>query len=112
METHRKLGGNPDIDTSFQYLKFFLEDDEELAKIEKDYRAGKQGVNSLPLQKINLGELLTGEIKQKCIACLQELTKQHQERRALATPEKVQDYWAVRKLKYDFPDPPKSKLRR
>ena len=112
METHRKLGGNPDIDTSFQYLKFFLEDDEELAKIEKDYRAGKQGVSSLPFQKINLGELLTGEIKQKCIACLQELTKQHQERRALATPEKVQDYWAVRKLKYDFPDPPKSKLRR
>ena len=42
METHRKLGGNPDIDTSFQYLKFFLEDDEELAQIEKDYRAGKQ----------------------------------------------------------------------
>ena len=58
---------------------------------------------------MNQGELLTGEIKQKCIACLQELTKEHQERRALATAEKVQDYWAVRKLKYDYPDPPKSK---
>ncbi|CAG5105750.1 Oidioi.mRNA.OKI2018_I69.chr1.g2419.t1.cds [Oikopleura dioica] len=92
VETHRKLGGNPDIDTSFQYLKFFLEDDEELAQIEKDYRAGN---------------LLTGEIKQKCIACLQELVKEHQERRVNATPEKVQDYWAIRKLKYDFPDPPK-----
>lgn len=56
--------------------------------------------------------MLTGEIKQKCIACLQELTKEHQERRALATAEKVQDYWSVRKLKYDFPDPPKSKPRR
>jgi len=96
VETHRKLGGNPDIDTSFQYLKFFLEDDEELAQIEKDYRAG---------------ELLTGEIKQKCIACLQELTKEHQERRALATAEKVQDYWAVRKLKYDYPDPPKIEVK-
>ena len=60
-------------------------------------------------KNMNQGELLTGEIKQKCIACLQELTKEHQERRALATAEKVQDYWAVRKLKYDYPDPPKSK---
>ena len=64
------------------------------------------------LKNMNQGELLTGEIKQKCIACLQELTKEHQDRRALATAEKVQDYWAVRKLKYDFPDPPKGKPNR
>jgi tryptophanyl-tRNA synthetase len=51
VETHRKMGGNPDLDTSFQYLKFFLEDDEELAKIEKDYRSGKQGVIFLYFSK-------------------------------------------------------------
>ncbi|KAJ8963266.1 hypothetical protein NQ318_018733 [Aromia moschata] len=28
VEEHRQLGGNCDIDISFQYLKFFLEDDE------------------------------------------------------------------------------------
>lgn len=112
METHRKLGGNPDTDTSFQYLKFFLEDDEELAKIERDYRSGKKDVLIRLYKNMNQGELLTGEIKQKCIACLQELTKEHQDRRALATAEKVQDYWAVRKLKYDFPDPPKGKPSR
>lgn len=33
MEEHRLNGGNPDVDVSYQYLTFFLEDDEELAKI-------------------------------------------------------------------------------
>ena len=32
-EEHRQLGGNPDVDVSYQYLSFFLENDEELAKI-------------------------------------------------------------------------------
>lgn len=32
-EEHRRLGGNTDVDVSYQYLSFFLEDDEELAKI-------------------------------------------------------------------------------
>lgn len=33
MEEHRKYGGNPDVDVSFMYLTFFLEDDERLEKI-------------------------------------------------------------------------------
>ena len=32
-EAHRKYGGNPDVDVSYQYLSFFLEDDEELRTI-------------------------------------------------------------------------------
>ena len=32
-EEHRRLGGNPDVDVSYQFLSFFLEDDEELQKI-------------------------------------------------------------------------------
>lgn len=32
-EEHRRLGGDPDVDVSYQYLSFFLEDDEELKKI-------------------------------------------------------------------------------
>jgi tryptophanyl-tRNA synthetase len=49
IEEHRAKGGNPDIDVSFQYLKFIFEtDDEKLAKIEKQYRQG---------------EMLTGELK-------------------------------------------------
>lgn len=32
-EEHRRLGGDPDVDVSYQYLSFFLDDDEELAKV-------------------------------------------------------------------------------
>ena len=32
-EEHRRLGGDPDVDVSYQYLSFFLDDDDELAKI-------------------------------------------------------------------------------
>jgi len=43
-EEHRRLGGNPDVDVSYQYLTFMLDDDEELAKM---YNVGV-GVNSGP----------------------------------------------------------------
>ena len=32
-EEHRKYGGDTDVDVAYQYLSFFLDDDEELAKI-------------------------------------------------------------------------------
>ena len=33
IEEHRKLGGNTDVDVAYQYLTFFLEDDDKLAHI-------------------------------------------------------------------------------
>ena len=33
IEEHRKLGGNTEVDVSYQYLTFFMEDDEKLAHI-------------------------------------------------------------------------------
>jgi len=76
-EEHRRLGGDPDVDVAYQYLSFFLDDDEELAKVEADYRAGT---------------LLTGQLKAKCIAQLQEFVATFQERRAKVTEETV-DYF-------------------
>jgi len=32
-EEHRRLGGNPDVDVSYQYLTFMLDDDEELTRL-------------------------------------------------------------------------------
>lgn len=32
---HREKGGDCNVDISYQYLKYFLESDEELIKIEK-----------------------------------------------------------------------------
>ncbi len=70
VEEHRAKGGNPDVDVSFQYLRMLLvEDDKELAKIEKDYRSGA---------------LLTGELKKITISKINEFLKGHQTAREKA----------------------------
>jgi tryptophanyl-tRNA synthetase len=67
VEEHRKLGGNPDVDVSFQYLRMFFEpDDKKLEKIEKDYRSGK---------------MLTGELKAYLIEKINTFLKEHQKKR-------------------------------
>jgi tryptophanyl-tRNA synthetase len=67
VEEHRKLGGNPEVDVSFQYLKYlFEENDEKLNKIENDYKSGK---------------LLSGELKKYTIEKINEFLAKHQERR-------------------------------
>lgn len=40
IETHRKLGGDTELDIAYQYLRFFLEDDDELAELGEKYRKG------------------------------------------------------------------------
>ncbi|GAA6012197.1 hypothetical protein JCM10207_002756 [Rhodosporidiobolus poonsookiae] len=77
VEEHREKGGDPDVDVSFQYLTFFLDDDAEVEQIAKDYRSGK---------------LLTGELKQKTIALLQDFVKAFQERRAAVTDDLVKTF--------------------
>jgi tryptophanyl-tRNA synthetase len=70
VEEHRKKGGNPDVDVSFQYLKFmFEEDDRKLAKIEADYRSGK---------------MLTSELKQIAIEKINAFLKEHRAKKAKA----------------------------
>lgn len=32
-EEHRRLGGNPDVDVAYQYLGFFMDDDEKWAQM-------------------------------------------------------------------------------
>ncbi|KAM0450394.1 hypothetical protein ACHAPV_004061 [Trichoderma viride] len=85
VEEHREKGGNPDVDVAYQYMQFFLEDDEELAKIRADYSSGK---------------LLTGELKAICIAKLQEYVGAFQDRRAKVTDEVVKEFMAIRPLEW------------
>ena len=67
IEKHRELGGNPDIDVSFQYLRIFFEpDDEKLKKIYEDYKSGK---------------MLTGELKAILIEKINSFLKIHQQKR-------------------------------
>ncbi|KAH9911429.1 tryptophanyl-tRNA synthetase [Epithele typhae] len=77
LEEHRRLGGNPDVDVAYQYLGFFMEDDEEWKKLGEDYRKG---------------ELLTGELKGKCIKVLQDFVKEFQESRAKITEEQIRAF--------------------
>ena len=70
IEEHRKKGGNPDIDVSYQYLKMFFEpDDRKLEQIKSEYKSGK---------------LLTTELKEILIEKINAFLKEHQKKRKLA----------------------------
>ncbi len=67
VELHRKLGGNPDVDVSFQWLKYLFEpDDDKLKRIEEEYRSGA---------------MLTGELKEILIEKINEFLEKHRTER-------------------------------
>jgi tryptophanyl-tRNA synthetase len=73
LEEHRKKGGNPDVDVSFQYLKMLFEpDDKKLQKIYDDYKSGK---------------MLTSELKEILIKKINAFLKEHQKKREKAKKE-------------------------
>jgi tryptophanyl-tRNA synthetase len=84
-EEQEKYGANCAVDVSYQYLRFFLDDDVELERIEKEYSTGK---------------MMTGEIKAYLIKVLQELVKNHQEARAKVTDDVVRQFMSVRNMSH------------
>ncbi len=73
LEEHRKKGGNPHVDVSFQYLKMFFEpDDKKLKEIEKKYKSG---------------EMLTSELKNYTIGKINEFLSEHQKKLEKAKKE-------------------------
>ena len=66
VEEHRAQGGNPDIDVSYQYLKYFEEDDKRFQGIYDDYSSGK---------------MLSGELKAILIEKLTKFLEHHQKQR-------------------------------
>uniref|UniRef100_A0A8D0BT20 Tryptophan--tRNA ligase, cytoplasmic n=1 Tax=Salvator merianae TaxID=96440 RepID=A0A8D0BT20_SALMN len=87
IEEHRKYGGNCDVDVSYMYLTFFLEDDDKLEQIKQAYSSGA---------------LLTGELKKTLIETLQPLIAAHQQRRKQITSEEVKQFMTPRKLAFDY----------
>jgi len=85
VEEHREKGGDTDVDISYQYLTFFLDDDEKLAKIKTDYRSG---------------DLLSGFLKKELIEVLQPMVAAHQKARAQVTEEVVKQFFTPRKLNF------------
>lgn len=70
VEEHRKKGGNPNVDVSFQMLKYGLEtEDRKLKKIQEDYISGT---------------LLSGELKSITEEKVKFFLREHQKKRARA----------------------------
>lgn len=72
---------------SYQYLRFFLDDDQRLEQIRQDYSSGK---------------LLTGELKKILIDVLQDLVKQHQQRRTDVSLDVVRQFMTPRQLNFRY----------
>lgn len=87
VEEHRRLGGDCDVDVSYKYLMFFLEDDFRLEEIRKNY---------------STGAMLTGELKQELITVLTPIITAHQERRKTVTDEIVKQFMTPRAMKCGF----------
>jgi len=75
---HRRLGGNPDIDVSYQYLRIFFEpDDSKLKKIYDDYKSGS---------------MLTGELKAILIEKINNYLLEHQQKKAKISVSGFDEY--------------------
>ena len=83
LEEHRRLGANCDTDVTFQYLRFFLEDDARLQTIQQEYSSGV---------------MLTGDLKKVLIEVLQTLIGQHQRMRAQVETDTVLEFMRPRFL--------------
>lgn len=83
VEEQREKGGDTEKDVAYQYLTFFLEDDEELERIKRAYESG---------------EMLSGELKAICIEQLQIYVKAFQKERAKVTDAIVADFMARKPL--------------
>ena len=86
LEDQKKFGADLEKDVAYQWLRFFLEDDEELEQIGKDYASGSGTYG------------LTTAVKRRLISVLQELVAAHQERRARITDEEVRKWMKERSI--------------
>ena len=82
----QELGADLEVDVSYQWLRFFLEDDEELERIGESYGSGKGDFWS------------TGSVKTRLIEVLQVLVAEHQERRASISDEEVRKWMTERSI--------------
>lgn len=89
LEEHKKLGGNTDIDVSYQWLyNLFEEDDKKIAEIKEDYESGK---------------LLSGEIKKILIDKINLFLEEHNKKKEIAKKNKLlEKYMYTGKLAKDM----------
>ncbi|VDN08337.1 unnamed protein product [Thelazia callipaeda] len=100
VEEHRKYGGNCEVDISYQFLRYFMEDDDRLESIRKASLYNRYFVSSF--QRYTSGELLTGELKSVAIEEVQRVITELQERRKNITDAVLKSFLIPRKLKYNY----------
>ena len=84
-ELHREMGGRTEVDIPYQYLTFFLEDDDELERIRAAYEKG---------------EMESGEMKKTCTGVIQEYVRAFRERRKAVTEEVRDEFLRPRRLEF------------
>lgn len=84
-EEQQKFGANLDVDVSFQYLTFFMHDEEKLNQIAEQYKSG---------------HILTSAVKSILIQVLWELVSTHQTYRSAVSEPIIDAFMAVRKLQF------------
>jgi len=83
LEEHKEKGGNIELDVPFEYLRYFLEDDEELER----YRVG-----------YIKGEISSGEMKSKCVSVIQDFVSEYQKARSKVTDEDLKIFMDINKF--------------
>ena len=95
LEEQRQLGGRTNVDIPFQYLTFFLEDDEKLEQLRQDYESGK---------------ITSGDMKVACTKELQGYVNAFKERRKAVTEQVRGEFMRPRQL--EFPGMPSEEEQR
>jgi len=85
LEEQRKLGGRTNVDIPFQYLTFFLEDDEKLEELRQDYESG---------------EITSGDMKAECTEQLQAYVRAFRDRRKAVTEQVRAEFMRPRQLEF------------
>jgi len=83
MKEHKEKGGDINVDVPFEYLRYFLQDDDELEK----YRSGYLS-----------GDVSSREMKEKCISVIQEFVAKYQCSRKAVGDKEMQRFMDINKF--------------
>lgn len=75
------LGANTGVDVPMQWLRFFLDDDEKLKRLQHEYM---------------LGRLMTGEVKKELIQCITAIVTSHQQARLKVSEKDIATFTDLR----------------
>ncbi|OMJ12104.1 Tryptophan-tRNA ligase, cytoplasmic, partial [Smittium culicis] len=77
LELHRLNGGDPEVDIPYQYMNFFVDDDELMKKYYDGYKSG---------------DITSGQMKDYCIDVIQKFLADFQEKEKAVTDQDVLDF--------------------